>query len=123
MAELEQIGCGYSQAYLGQNLEPFYQADKAAGLITYDDAVFMFKNLTIKLNEINYYYGERIALTNSADLGQSITLAGYSEDGGDATAEMDYVISIHHSICRCRNLRSLRLPRKLQVNSSKKCWT
>ena len=29
---------------------------------------------------------------NSADLGQSITLAGYSEDGGDATAEMDYVI-------------------------------
>ncbi len=92
MAELEQIGCGYSQAYLGQNLEPYYQADKAAGLITYDDAVFMFKNLTIKLNEINYYYGERIALTNSADLGQSITLAGYSEDGGDATAEMDYVI-------------------------------
>ena len=92
IAELEQIGCGYSQAYLGQNLEPFYQADKAAGLITYEDAVFMFKNLTIKLNEINYYYGERIAKANSADLGQSITLAGYSEDGGDATAEMDYVI-------------------------------
>ncbi len=92
IAELEQIGCGYSEAYLGQNLEPFYQADKAAGLITYDDAVFMFQNLTIKLNEINYYYGEKIALQNSADLGQSITLAGYSEDGGDATAEMDYVI-------------------------------
>jgi trans-4-hydroxy-L-proline dehydratase len=91
-AELEQVGCGYSEAYLGQNLEPFYQADKAAGLITYDDATFMFKNLTIKLNEINYYYGERIAKANSADLGQSITLAGYSEDGGDATAEMDYVI-------------------------------
>ena len=92
VAELEQVGCGYSEAYLGQNLEPYYQADKAAGLITYDDAVFMFENLTIKLNEINYYYGERIAKANSADLGQSITLAGYSEDGGDATAEMDYVI-------------------------------
>ena len=92
VAELEQIGCGYSQAYLGQNLEPFYQADKAAGLITYDDAVFMFENLTIKLNEINYYYGERIAKANSSDLGQSITIAGYTEDGGDATAEMDYVI-------------------------------
>ena len=25
-AELEQVGCGYSEAYLGQNLEPFYQA-------------------------------------------------------------------------------------------------
>ena len=81
VAELEQVGCGYSQAYLGQNLEPFYQADKAAGLITYDDAVFMFKNLVIRLNEINYYYGEKVAIQNSADLGQSITLAGYTEDG------------------------------------------
>jgi pyruvate-formate lyase len=92
IAELEQVGCGYSEAYLGQNLDPYFQADKAAGLIDYDDAVFMFKNLNIKLNEINYYYGEKVALQNSADLGQSITLAGYTEEGGDATAEMDYVI-------------------------------
>jgi pyruvate-formate lyase len=92
VAELEQIGCGYSEAYLGQNLEPFFQADKAAGLVTYDDAVFMFQNLVIKLNEINYYYGEKVAIQNSADLGQSITLGGYTEEGGDATAEMDLVI-------------------------------
>ena len=92
VAELEQVGCGYSQAYLGQNLEPFYQRDKAAGLITYDDAVFMFENLIIKLNEINYYYGEKVAIQNSADLGQSITLGGYTGDGEDATAEMDFVV-------------------------------
>ena len=91
-AELEQIGCGYSEAFLGQNFEPFYQRDKAAGLVTYDDAVFMFENLSIKLNEISYYFGEEVAKQNSADLGQSITLGGYTEDGGDATAEMDYVI-------------------------------
>jgi formate C-acetyltransferase len=91
-AELEQIGCGYSEAFLGQNFEPFYQRDKAAGLVTYDDAVFMFENLSIKLNEITYYFGEEVAKQNSADLGQSITLGGYTEDGGDATAEMDYVI-------------------------------
>lgn len=91
-AELEQIGCGYSEAFLGQNFEPFYQRDKAAGLVTYDDAVFMFENLAIKLNELSYYYGEAVAKQNSADLGQSITLGGYTEDGGDATAEMDYVI-------------------------------
>ncbi|MGA3315321.1 MAG: pyruvate formate lyase family protein [Candidatus Korobacteraceae bacterium] len=91
-AEIEQVGCGYSEAYLGQNLEPFYQRDKAAGLIGHDEAVFMFENLVIKLNEIGYYYGEKVALQNSADLGQSISLGGYSEDGGDATAEMDYVI-------------------------------
>jgi len=91
-AEIEQVGCGYSEAFLGQNLEPFYQADKAAGLVDSEQATFMLKNLIIKLNEIGYYYGERVALQNSADLGQSITLGGYTENGEDATAEMDYLI-------------------------------
>ena len=92
LAEIEQVGCGYSEAYLGQNLEPFYQRDKTAGLIGLEEATFMFENLVIKLNEIGYYYGEKVLLQNSADLGQSITLGGYTEDGEDATAEMDYVI-------------------------------
>ncbi|MGI9327645.1 MAG: pyruvate formate lyase family protein [Pseudomonadales bacterium] len=91
-AEIEQVGCGYSEAYLGQNFDPYFQADKEAGLLDYDDAVFMFQNLTIKLNEIGYWYGERVALTNSQDLGQSITLAGYTEDGDDATAEFEYAM-------------------------------
>ena len=30
----------------------------------------MFENLVIKLNEIGYYYGEKVALRNSADLAQ-----------------------------------------------------
>jgi len=91
-AELEQPGCGYSEAFLGQLLDPYLQADKAAGLITYDDAVFMFKNLCIKLNEVGYYYGEKVTIQNELDLGQSITLAGYTEDGSDATTETDYAI-------------------------------
>ncbi len=90
-AELEQVGCGYSEAYLGQNFEPFYQRDKAAGLIGPEEATFMLENLFIKLNEINYYYGEVIAIQNSADLGQSVSLGGFTEDGEDATAEMDYL--------------------------------
>ena len=52
----------------------------------------MFENLVIKLNEIGYYYGEKVLLQNSADLGQSISLGGFTETGEDATAEMDYVI-------------------------------
>jgi pyruvate formate-lyase/glycerol dehydratase family glycyl radical enzyme len=91
-AELEQVGCGYSEAYLGQNFEPFYQRDKAAGLIGPDEAAYMLKHLFLKLNEINYYYGEKVLLQNSADLGQSISLGGFTEDGEDATAEMDYLI-------------------------------
>ncbi|MGI9626218.1 MAG: pyruvate formate lyase family protein, partial [Longimicrobiales bacterium] len=90
--ELEQPGCGYSEAYLGQNMEPYYQADKAAGRITYDDAVFMFKSLFVKLNEVGYYYGEKVKLQNELDLGQTITLAGYTAEGDDATADMDYAI-------------------------------
>ncbi len=92
IAEIEQVGCGYSEAYLGQNFEPFYQRDKAAGLVGPDEAVFMLQNLFIKLNEIGYYYGEKVLLQNSADLGQSISLGGYTETGEDATAEMDYHI-------------------------------
>jgi pyruvate formate-lyase/glycerol dehydratase family glycyl radical enzyme len=91
-AEIEQVGCGYSEAYLGQNLEPFYQRDKAAGLIGPEEATYLLELLFIKLNEIGYYYGEKVALANSADLGQSITLGGFTEDGEDATAEMDYLI-------------------------------
>jgi pyruvate formate-lyase/glycerol dehydratase family glycyl radical enzyme len=92
IAEIEQVGCGYSEAYLGQNFEPFYLADKAAGLVGPEEATFMLENLFIKLNEIGYYYGEKVALQNSADLGQSISLGGFTEDGEDATAEMDYLI-------------------------------
>lgn len=92
VAEMEQVGCGYSEAYLGQNLEPFYQRDIEAGLITYEDATYMFKNLILKLNEIGYYFGEKVALQNSADLGQSITLGGYDLNGEHAHAEMDFVI-------------------------------
>ena len=92
IAEIEQVGCGYSEAYLGQNFEPFYQRDKAAGLVGPEEATFMLQNLFIKLNEIGYYYGEKVLLQNSADLGQSISLGGFTEDGEDATAEMDYYI-------------------------------
>jgi formate C-acetyltransferase len=91
-AEIEQVGCGYSEAYLGQNLEPFYQRDKAAGLIGPEEATYLLESLFVKLNEIGYYYGEAVALQNSADLGQSITLGGFTETGEDATAEMDYLV-------------------------------
>jgi formate C-acetyltransferase len=91
-AEIEQVGCGYSEAYFGQNMEPFYQADKAEGLVDSEQATFMLKNLFIKLNEIGYYYGEKVAVQNSADLGQSISLGGFTGNEEDATAEMDYLV-------------------------------
>ena len=62
-AEIEQVGCGYSEAYLGQNMEPFYQARQGS---RFDQVLkkqpIMLENLFIKLNEIGYYYGEKVAL-------------------------------------------------------------
>ncbi len=92
VGELEQVGCGYSEAYFGQMMEPYYQREKQAGLLGPEEATYLLKHLWIKLNEVNYYYGKRVGTMNSADLGQSITLGGFTEDGGDATAEMDYLI-------------------------------
>ena len=92
VGELEQVGCGYSEAYFGQLMDPYYQAEKAAGTLGPEEATYLLKNLWIKLNEVNYYYGKRVGTMNSADLGQSITLGGFTEEGGDATAEMDYLI-------------------------------
>ena len=89
-AEIEQVGCGYSEAYLGQNLEPFYKRDLEAGLTSPEEAIYLLELLFIKLNEIGYYYGAKVALQNSADLGQSISLGGFTIDGEDATAEMDF---------------------------------
>ncbi len=91
-AEIEQVGCGYSEAYLGQNLEPFYKRDLEAGLTSPEEATYLLKLLFIKLNEIGYYYGAKVALQNSADLGQSISLGGFTLDGEDATAAMDFHI-------------------------------
>jgi formate C-acetyltransferase len=92
ISELEQAGCGYSEGYLGQMLDPYLQRDKAAGTIGAAEATYMLKHLFIKLNEINYYYGQAIGTVNSADLGQTITLGGYTGDASDATAEMDFLI-------------------------------
>ncbi|MEQ1586455.1 MAG: pyruvate formate lyase family protein [Cyclobacteriaceae bacterium] len=91
-AEIEQVGCGYSEAQLGRNLDPFFQRDKAAGLVNDEQALFMMQNLFVKLNEVGYYFGEVVHLSNSADLAQSITMGGYTPEGDDGTVDMDYII-------------------------------
>lgn len=92
IAELEQVGCGYSHGYLGQALEPFYQADKKNGNITENEALYLIKHHFLKLNDISYYYGRAYDLANSGDTAQTISLGGYDEKGNDATGEVDYLI-------------------------------
>ena len=90
--EIEQVGCGTSLGYLGQILEPFYQKDKQAGLITEEETVYLLKMFFIKIQEINYYFGQEFRKANSSDMGQTITIGGLTPDGRDATSEMDYLL-------------------------------
>ena len=91
-AQLEQVGCGYSNGYLGHVLDPFYQKDKKEGNITEEEAVYLLKHHFLKLNDISYYYGRDYDVENSGDTAQTISLGGYTADGEDATTEVDYLI-------------------------------
>ncbi len=91
-AQLEQVGCGYASGYLGQVFEPYYQKDKAEGKITPEEATYLLKHHFLKLNDISYYYGFDYDLMNSGDTAQTISLGGYTEDGRDATGEVDSLI-------------------------------
>jgi formate C-acetyltransferase len=90
--EIEQVGCGTSFGYLGQILEPFYQKDKAAGIINEEKAVYLLQMFYIKCQEIGYYFGQEFRKANSSDMGQTISIGGLTPDGRDATAEMDYLL-------------------------------
>jgi len=92
--QIEQVGCGYSWGYLGQDLEPFYQRDKQAGIITKEQAKYELKNFFIKLQEIGYYAGQDFAKANSSDMGQTINIGGCTADGRDATGEVDYLLLV-----------------------------
>ncbi|MGI6679703.1 MAG: glycyl radical protein [Dehalobacterium sp.] len=91
-AQIEATGCGYSLGYWGQNMEPFYQKDKKEGIITREEALYLTKLMFIKIQEIAYYHGPKLAAAWSSHIGQTITLGGYTEDGKDATCAMDYIV-------------------------------
>jgi len=90
--ELEQVGCGVSQGFLGQELQPYYEHDIKEGIIDDEQATFLLENYFIKLNDISYYYGQRMDVSNSGDTAQTISVGGYTPDGRDATASVDYLI-------------------------------
>ncbi|MEL7563742.1 MAG: pyruvate formate lyase family protein [Dehalobacterium sp.] len=94
--EIEVTGCGYSLGYWGQIMEPFYQNDKAEGRITREEALYLTKLIFIKLQEIGYYHGPKFAKAWSSHVGQTLCIGGLTEDGQDATGEMDYICCDAH---------------------------
>lgn len=90
--QIEQVGCGFSLGYFGQYLTPLYEADKEAGRITSEEAVYLLQHHFLKLNQIYYYNGRKDDLLNSNDLGQTISIGGYTTEGKDATTELDSLV-------------------------------
>ncbi|MEL7568070.1 MAG: pyruvate formate lyase family protein [Dehalobacterium sp.] len=102
-SQIEATGCGYSLGYWGQNMEPFYQKDKVEGRITREEALYLTELMFIKIQEIGYYHGPKLAKAWSSHVGQTITLGGYTEEGKDATGEMDYIVLDAH--LKLRNIQ------------------
>lgn len=92
VSQLEQVGCGYSHGFLGQVLEPYYQADVKANRLDREGAIYLLKHHFLKLNDFSYYYGKDYDLVESGDTAQTINIGGYNERGEDATGEVDYLV-------------------------------
>lgn len=90
--QIEQSGCGSSPGRLGQYLEPYYQADKAANGLSPADAIGWFKCLFVKILEYGYYQGLINARQVSGHTGHTINLGGLDAAGRDATGELDYLL-------------------------------
>lgn len=90
--QIEQSGCGSSPGRLGQYLDRYYQADKAARGLAGRDAVALFKCLFVKIQEYGYYQGLINARLVSGHTGHTINLGGLNEAGEDATSELDYLL-------------------------------
>ena len=76
-----------------QYMYPFYQADKAAGRITDDEALELLECLRVKDMQLNRISGERNRKKN-AGLAKwhNWTIGGVTADGRDATNELTYLL-------------------------------
>jgi len=94
---IETFENAVSPGRLDQILHPYYERDKAAGIIDYERARELLALFILKMDEAillndgdNYLAIGRIAETMSTD--QTVTAGGLSRDGQDATNELTYAL-------------------------------
>lgn len=90
--EIEQAGCGASPGRYGQYMFPYYQKDMEEGTLTRDQALTLLKFQFIKHLEIAVYQGTAYALALSGHTGQVISIGGLTEDGEDASTELEELL-------------------------------
>lgn len=90
---MEQNASSYNLGRLDQYLYPYYQADKAAGLLDDEDAQELFDCMWIKIAEMSLFQDE---ITAQYAAGYCITVqtscGGIDQYGNDATNELSYMM-------------------------------
>lgn len=90
--EIEQAGCGTSPGRFGQYMYPFYKQDIENGTLTKEQVVTLLKFQWVKHLEIAVYQGIAYSLSFSGHTGQALTMGGYTEDGQDASTELELLL-------------------------------
>jgi len=90
--EIEQAGCGTSPGRYGQYMYPFYRQDIDSGALTREQVLTLLKFQWVKHLEVAVYQGTSYALALSGHTGQTISIGGLTEDGQDASTELEEVL-------------------------------
>ena len=98
--QIESNGHSLSFGRVDQYLNPFYEADLAAGRITSDEACELMANLWLKTFTINKIRSwSHTQFSAGSPLYQNVTIAGQTIDGHDAVNPMSYLIL--KSVAQC----------------------
>ncbi len=99
--QIESNGHSLSYGRMDQYLDPYYEADLAAGRITAAQADELLCNLWLKTYTINKIRSwSHTQFSAGSPLYQNVTIAGQTPDGRDATNPMSRLIL--QSVAQCR---------------------
>jgi formate C-acetyltransferase len=94
ISQIESGGNSISLGRIDQILDPYYEADRVAGLITREEAQELLSCLFIKTNEIWNVLEEAFIPGGEGTEGkttQNVVVGGMDENGEDATTEMSFI--------------------------------
>lgn len=98
--QIESNGHSLSYGRMDQYLNPYYEADLQAGIITEDEACEYMCNLWLKTYTINKIRSwSHTQFSAGSPLYQNVTVAGQTKDGKDATNKMSWIIL--KSVAKC----------------------
>ena len=92
LIQIESNGHSISVGRFDQCLYPYYQADLAAGVLTREEALELVECFWIKCSELNKVREwAHTHYMSGCPLFQTLTLAGQTRDGAEATNDLTYV--------------------------------